>query len=184
MTPWKKFINLALLAITFFLTPTIITSCDDDEKDTWEEYTDWRDANTAWLQQQSTLLNPDGTPVFSKIAPQYNPMGMVYIKYIGERHPENLKPLYTSYVTVNYTLHLYDGTKVDSAAAFTVNLNSQSLIPGWAIALQQMNVNDSVEVLMPYNVAYGSTGSGVIPPYSALRFNLRLTDIPYYEIRP
>ena len=56
------------------------------------------------------------------------------------------------------------------------------MIAGWKLAVQNMHVGDSVEVLIPYAQAYGTKSNGVIKPYTALRFNLRLVDIPYYEL--
>jgi FKBP-type peptidyl-prolyl cis-trans isomerase FklB len=47
-----------------------------------------------------------------------------------------------------------------------------------------MHVGDSVEVVIPYQLGYGTTITGSIPPYSMLKFNMRLVDIPYYQARP
>ena len=47
-----------------------------------------------------------------------------------------------------------------------------------------MNVGDSVEIIIPYNMGYGGSQTGIIKPYSTLIFNLKLVDIPYYEVRP
>ena len=47
-----------------------------------------------------------------------------------------------------------------------------------------MHVGDTVQIIIPYDLAYGQSGSGSIPPYSALRFNMRLMDVPGYEARP
>ncbi|MDE6248106.1 MAG: FKBP-type peptidyl-prolyl cis-trans isomerase, partial [Paramuribaculum sp.] len=69
---------------------------------------------------------------------------------------------------------------VDSVAHFQVN----GVIEGWQIALNDMHVGDSAEVIIPFLQAYGSEGSGTIPPYSYLRFNMRLDDITNYETRP
>lgn len=47
-----------------------------------------------------------------------------------------------------------------------------------------MRVGDSARIVIPYNLGYGSSNSGVIKPYSTLVFDLKLVDIPYYEVRP
>ena len=48
-----------------------------------------------------------------------------------------------------------------------------------------MHVGDSVEIILPYNQAYGSsTPNDLIPPYSTLQFTMRLHDIPTLEVRP
>lgn len=188
MTLRKLFLNTLAAAICLSVVPAVLTACDDDDDltTTWEKYAEWRNKNETWLNSQTSLTGPDGKPLFTKIVPTVNPSGIVYMRWFGDRNANNanLQPLYTSTVTVNYAVYLYDGTRVDSAANYTVQLNSQSLIPGWATSIQQMHVNDTVEVLMPYNVAYGASGSGEVLPYSTLRFNLRLVDIPNYETRP
>ena len=57
------------------------------------------------------------------------------------------------------------------------------VISGWGIVLQEMHVGDSVEVLIPYQSAYGAIGYGSVPPYSNLKFNIKLVDIPYWETK-
>ncbi|MDE6146105.1 MAG: FKBP-type peptidyl-prolyl cis-trans isomerase, partial [Muribaculaceae bacterium] len=62
-------------------------------------------------------------------------------------------------------------------------LKLTGLIAGWVIAMEQMRVGDRVEVLVPYEAAYGSSSVGKILPYSVLRFEMELRDIPAYEIK-
>ncbi|MDE7141698.1 MAG: FKBP-type peptidyl-prolyl cis-trans isomerase, partial [Muribaculaceae bacterium] len=99
----------------------------------------------------------------------------------------NLQPYLTSTVTTKYIGYLYDGTEFDTSAdntdgTFTTPVSG--VISGWQIALQNMHVGDTVQILVPYASAYGAQSSGVIQPYSALRFNMRLTDIADYEVKP
>ncbi len=93
----------------------------------------------------------------------------------------------TSTVSTKYIGRLYDNTPVDSSynrtdAIFTARVSS--LIQGWQMALMNMHVGDTVQMVIPYELGYGSSLTGSIYPYSALRFNMRLADIPYYETRP
>ena len=166
--------------------------CKDEIKTTWEEYADWREANATWLAEQELRTNPDGTPDYTKIVPDWNPGAFVLIHYFNDRAETegNLSPLYTSTIDTRYELHLYDGTGVDSSTLstspapgiFRTKLNST--VQGWAMALSDMRCGDTAEVILPYGVAYGSQILGTIPPYSNLRFNIRLVDIPYYETPP
>ena len=55
---------------------------------------------------------------------------------------------------------------------------------GWAIGIPQMHCGDTVELIVPYGVGYGAQNTGTIKPYSNLRFNIRLVDIPYLEAPP
>lgn len=179
-----KLLRIIPAALLVLAAAPFVTGCADDAKTTWEEYADWRKANDEWINQQLALTDADGKPLFTTYTPTYAPSSTIHYRFIGEQHPDSLQPYYTSTATVNYSVYLYDGTLIDSAANFTSALNSESLIAGWPIAIQQMHVGDSIESILPYNVAYGSTGANGINPYSALRFNIRLVDIPAYEIRP
>ena len=168
------------------------SSCDNDEKTTWEEYAQWRESNEAWLKEQQALKNPDGTPYYNVIVPDWNPGSFVLIHYFNDRSETegNLSPLYTSTIDTRYTLYLYNDTRVDSSAyntdpapgIFRTRLNNT--VQGWAMALTDMRCGDTAQVVLPYGVAYGSQNLGDIPPYSTLRFNIRLVDIPYYEKPP
>ena len=166
--------------------------CKDEIKTTWEEYADWREANATWLAEQELRTNPDGTPYYTKIVPDWNPGAFVLIHYFNDRSETegNLSPLYTSTIDTRYTLYLYNDTRVDSSAyntdpapgIFRTRLNNT--VQGWAMALTDMRCGDTAQVVLPYGVAYGSQNFGDIPPYSNLRFNIRLVDIPYYEKPP
>ena len=59
-----------------------------------------------------------------------------------------------------------------------------SVIPGWVIAMEDMRVGDTAEVLVPYQQGYGTSTTSGILPYSALKFNVRLVDIVDYEKNP
>lgn len=89
------------------------------------------------------------------------------------------KPGPTSTVRVHYTGTLLDGTKFDSSvdrgqpAEFGVN----QVIKGWQEAIQLMPVGSKFKFYIPYELAYGESGTGPIPPYSTLIFEVELLDI-------
>ena len=80
----------------------------------WEEYAQWRESNEAWLKEQQALKNPDGTPYYKVIVPDWNPGSFVLIHYFNDRSETegNLSPLYTSTIDTRYTLYLYNDTRV------------------------------------------------------------------------
>ena len=57
----------------------------------------------------------------------------------------------------------------------------RGFISGWTWALMEMTVGDKAEVVIPWQLGYGSNGSGSIPPYSTLIFTMTLNSIPTYE---
>lgn len=181
-----------LLAILAFLA-ILLVACSDDAKDTWEDYEEWRNLNTQWLEEQAQRKNPDGTPYYQKVVDPDNSLGYVLMHYFNDRAETegNLTPMSTSRVNVRYHLSLYNDVPVDSSDLQTANgpgifqtiLNS-NIIKGWIVAVCEMRVGDTAEVLMPFNMAYGMSGNTAVPPYSSLRFNIRLVDIVNYETRP
>lgn len=188
------------LLIVFLLLPALSlvwTGCSEEsEADIWDKYTDWREDNEAWLAQQARLETEDGKAYYERIVPTWNPGVYILMHYHNDRQSteQNLVPQETSTVTVKYRGKLYNNdipfdssyNNVSSIYGDSVYVTSvNSVIDGWQIALQYMHVGDSVTVLIPYNVGYGSsTANEAIPPYSALEFDIKLVDIPYYQIRP
>ncbi len=88
-------------------------------------------------------------------------------------------PSAASKVTVHYEGKLIDGTKFDSSydrkEPFTTRLSD--VVPCWTKAVQQMRPGAKATVVCPANTAYGNRPVGVIPPNSALIFNVELVSI-------
>lgn len=169
---------MPLLGAAMFLT-----SCESEEIKNWNDYADWREANDNWLHEQTV------TGKFTRIVPEWNENLNILMRWENDREltKNNLTPYYTSAVRVKYKGWLYDGTPFDSSYVYSdscVNLLPSSLIDGWVIALERMHVGDKVELIVPYAAAYGSASYGSVSPYSNLRFELELRDIPAYEVRP
>ncbi|MCM1067771.1 MAG: FKBP-type peptidyl-prolyl cis-trans isomerase [Muribaculaceae bacterium] len=186
----KKYTAIIALAALVGIT----AACNkDSEQTTWDKYTEWRELNEAWLAEMQARTEADGTPYYQTIRPDWNPGAFVLMHYFNDpaENADKLSPLYTSTIDVRYKLHLCDGTPVDSSDLITgygapgvYRARLNQLVQGWAIGLTQTHCGDSVELIVPYGVGYGSTSTGSVLPYSNLRFNIRLVDIPYYEAPP
>ena len=90
------------------------------------------------------------------------------------------KPSATDRVQCHYEGTLIDGTIFDSSikrgepAVFGVN----QVIKGWVEALQLMQEGAKWRLYIPYDMAYGEHGAGgMIPPYSALIFDVELIKV-------
>lgn len=177
-------IAMAIMAVT-------LIACNDKDENTWDDYKEWRDLNDAFFKEQQFKI-VDGANYYQTLTPAWNTSAQILIRYFNDRKltEGNLSPLLNSTVDVKYIGRLYNGEPFDSSYTMTLNGDSiyrtavNSLIEGWTIALQEMRVGDSVQVVIPYSLGYGSKTTGVIKPYSTLVFDIKLVDIPYYEVRP
>lgn len=163
----------------------------DDDETTWDKYADWRELNDNWLTDMQNRRNPDGTAYYTKLVPTWNPGIYVLIHYFNDRAETagNLSPLYTSTVDVRYIGRDCQGVGFDSSTYVNTygdgiqRFACNSVIQGWSVALQDMHVGDSVELIVPYQAGYGSSTGMAVKPYSNLQFFLRLADIYKYEAR-
>lgn len=90
-----------------------------------------------------------------------------------------IKPQITDTLLVNYTGKFTDGKVFDSnegtkPVKFTLN---GGIIPGFLEALQMMEIGSKVQVVIPYDLAYGKTGGRSMEPYKTLIFDLEVVDI-------
>ncbi len=174
------------------IAAAVLYSCKNDDDQTWEDYMAWRETNNAWFNEMRARTNPDGTPYYEVITPTWSPNTSVLIHYFNDRSETEgkLSPIYTSTVDTRYYLHLCDSTAVDSSVnnttpapgVFRARLNE--MIVGWGIAIPQMRCGDTAEIIIPYTAGYGTSSNGAIRPFSNLRFNVRLVDIPHLESIP
>lgn len=130
-------------------------------------------------KQTQALIEPGQmflTEMQSKPGVQSTPEGVLYeVLTPGEGR----KPTVSDEVKVHYAGYLIDGTKFDSSydRGEPIVLNLNKVIKGWTIALPLMNVGAKYKIYIPYELAYGERGSGRIPPYSTLIFEIELLDI-------
>ncbi len=188
----KKLFLYAAMGLTVLSSLTWLTACGDDDDENanvWEQYADNRQANQQWLDQEENRLNPDGTKFYERLTPPWNPGEYILIHWFNNRAETagNLRPLLTSsvrvwYVGRNSSYQVFDADSTSTDGTF---FKVNGVVSGWQTALQNMHVGDTVQVLLPYSQAYGSSQpNSLIPPYSALQFNIRLLDVPTYEVRP
>ena len=163
------------------LSCCLFSACGEDDN---TDYT-WKDANEAAFNALES--NPD-----YKKAEIPNGPGFVYYKVLQESTiVDPVKPFYTSVVRVNYRGRLYNGAIFEDALVkpitfkidggnFYLNGGSVtgiSVITGWRIALQNMKEGEKWEVHIPWELGYGATGSGNIPGYTTLIFEIELEKI-------
>jgi FKBP-type peptidyl-prolyl cis-trans isomerase FkpA len=87
-------------------------------------------------------------------------------------------------LTVHYTLWIYDparpddkGTQIETSVGgspFSFVLGTGNVIQGWHQGFPGMRVGGQRRLILPPNLAYGSTGNGPIPPNATLVFDVEL----------
>lgn len=80
-------------------------------------------------------------------------------------------------LTVNYTGTLLGDIEFDSAEGFTFELGSTGFIEGWHRGLEGMRAGGKRMIVIPYHLAYGQAGNGIIPPFSVLTFVVELLEV-------
>ena len=90
-----------------------------------------------------------------------------------------------SRVTVGYTGWLHDSSRTDAKgtqfesnpAGFTFVLGTNAVIVGWDRGVLDMRVGGQRRLVIPPDLAYGSRGSGPIPPNATLVFDVTLLNV-------
>ncbi len=89
------------------------------------------------------------------------------------------KPKFNDKVRAHYHGTTIDGKVFDSSVnrGQPFNFGCNQVIRGWQEAVQLMSIGDKWKLYIPYELAYGERGSGSIPPYSTLIFEVELLEI-------
>jgi len=102
------------------------------------------------------------------------------LQYKVLREGNGRKPKATDQVVCHYEGFLVDGTVFDSSyqrgepATFALN----QVITGWTEGLQLMQEGAKYRFFIPWRLGYGESGAGsLIPPYSALIFDVELQEV-------
>ena len=87
-------------------------------------------------------------------------------------------------LTVGYAGYFPNGYLFDASmwhnqedSTYTFVLGNPPMIEGWDDGMKVINKNARVQLIIPSDFAYGSSGGGVIPPYQTLVFVIIMKDI-------
>jgi len=100
--------------------------------------------------------------------------------YVIARAGEGARPLVADTVTIHIKGYLPDGTIFEDTYTRNTPLKArpENLIPGLKEAVQIMQAGSVWRVYIPSSLAYGEKGiPGIIPPFSALVFDVELLSI-------
>jgi len=195
---------LWLIGLLFVASLSIVSCSESDGAE--DPYANWEERNQRYIDSIAVVAEANqGNEVGQwKIIRSYKlpPLGLnetgdvndnVYCKILAEGNG-TVSPLFTDSVDVHYRgqlIPLNNGTKVvfDQSYQGELDLNTAAstgfkpggVIAGWTTALQRMKAGDRWEIYIPYQLAYGESGSNrgsvAIPGYSTLIFDLYLAKV-------
>ncbi len=173
---------LIYLALMILALPMV--SCLGDEENPYEQ---WRLENDEYMLAKEVETDAEGKLLYQKIYATWNPQGYVLMRWHNDRSltTKNLSPLSTSTVDLKYhgrliTEEPFDSSYLKKDSIYRSQLNAN--VPGFVIGVSQMHIGDSCTIIIPYGQGYGSIGSRSIKPYSDLIFDIKLVDIPGYQV--
>ncbi len=95
-------------------------------------------------------------------------------------NPTGQKVIQGNAVSVKYKGWLVDGDVFDSnetGEPFKFVVGMSQVIKGWDEGLKLMRVGETYRLIIPWYLAYGTHGTGPIPPYSSLVFDVQVLNI-------
>ena len=194
----KRFLAISvLLAVTL----TSFISCSETKET--DDHDNWKERNTEFISgiaSQCGDLTPQTAAegqMFKLLSykldktKQWGDGSYVYCKVL-KKGTGTISPHFTDSIRINYRVRLMpttnypDGQVVDRSF-MTANLDPNvnipssykvsSLIEGAASAIMNMHCGDYWMVYIPYGIGYGTSGRTSIPGYSALIYEINLTEI-------
>lgn len=190
------------MALLFCCSPLLFVACGEED-DTVEEFPNWQERNQQYWDSlystaQALIASGDSTwKIYrSWSMPDSISLASTYyiVVHVEEEGTGSGCPLYTDSVRVHYYGQLLPSTSYPEGYEFDSSYSTDdhdrytsapvqflvsSLSDGFATALQHMHIGDQWEVYVPWPLGYGVSGSGSIPGYSVLRFNIYLQS--YYR---
>ena len=147
----------------FVLLSIFFISCSPDNS--LEQYYANRDAGISFLERNK--LKNEITTTAS---------GLQY-EVLTEGTGDNA--MSTDNVTIHYHGTFLNGTVFDSSVDRDVPIsgNASGFITGFTEGLTLMNPGSKYKLYIPYDLAYGTSGSGSIPPYTLIVFEIELISI-------
>lgn len=189
----KLYSILALLCLLVF--PGIFTACSEDDG-TVDEYADWQIKNERYMDSIAevaktepgwlTLRNYKLPP--TELGQESNDKVSDYVYAKVHVMGDGPIALYKDTALVGYELSLINGKVIqktwvtddyeeDFDSPARSNIDATDLREGWKIALQHMPVGSFWTIYIPYQLGYGESGSGNVPAYSDLIFDMHLYDV-------
>lgn len=193
----KGLMPLCLLALL-----SLTVSCSEESGDDFNQ-AEWQKENEAYFEKQyqehlsasspTCFVLPNWSMPESTAISALPHTSCILVDVLAEGDDDETDcPLYTDSVKIHYSGRLiptddypigyefdrsYLLNKLDPEVDPPVTMSVKSLTDGFCTALQHMHRGDMWQIIVPYQLGYGSsTSSAYIPPYSTLVFQVYLED--------
>jgi len=102
--------------------------------------------------------------------------GLYYIETLAGT---GQKVTYGRWIAVKYEGRFLDGRVFDASGStpFEFYAGAGQVIPGWDEAVMYMKDGGKATLIIPSTLAYGPYGSGTIPGYTPLVFDIEITNV-------
>ena len=191
----------AIFPIVLAVILTVFSSCKETAE--FDDHANWQSRNSDFLSGIASDHSNEMPEVAAKgakfrllsfrldPAKSWSNSNFVFCEVLEQGNGTE-SPYYTDSIRFNYRVRLIptdyypEGQVVDQSfktaqldpsvnipASFAVN----SVIEGVITALMHMHCGDYWKLYIPSGMAYGTSGSGAIPGYSTLIFEVNLTEI-------
>ncbi|QYM79487.1 FKBP-type peptidyl-prolyl cis-trans isomerase [Horticoccus luteus] len=177
-SPVRSFLYLLLLGVMLFTLALVVRSGMLARKNPGLPIN--AGMREALAEERPELTTHDALVIADKYGNAHKQeSGLRYIpraQGTGDAHPHAGQQL-----TVNYELHLLDGTFIDSSAQhgkpFVFTLGQHQVIAAWEETFPNMRKGEKRTLIVPYWLGYGVSGQPpAIPPRATLVFEVELVD--------
>lgn len=131
-------------------------------------------------QQEAQRLSPEDVAQIKTRFPDASvtPSGL---RYVVRQPGEGSPPSVGAMIVAHYHGTLLGGPKFDSSydrnEPFSFRVGTGAVIKGWDEAFATMKKGEKRTLVIPWWLAYGTSGKGVIPPRATLVFEVEVLDI-------
>ncbi|MCB9223571.1 MAG: FKBP-type peptidyl-prolyl cis-trans isomerase [Crocinitomicaceae bacterium] len=105
------------------------------------------------------------------------------LQYEIIKEGNGIQPYMTDSVIIHYTGRFIDGRVFESTIPSNIPFKGSlmSVIPGWQEGVCLMKEGGQTRLYIPYELAYGAEGKGVVEPYSTLIFDIELIKVMRFK---
>ena len=91
---------------------------------------------------------------------------------------DNVRVAYSGFfLEVNDQNEIVEGTNFETSPDFGIEFPLSGVIQGWVLGIPEFRTGGSGKLLIPSELAYGTSGRGSIPPNTILIFDIELLQV-------